>query len=88
MFGIDSGEARLRDHFSSITWHAFANDLLVDDLDAAEAYARSFPPGETASPAEAASLRAALEGRAVDEVLRVRTRAGVFVCRQADLSTG
>ncbi len=88
VFGIDSGEARLRDHFTSITWHAFANDLLVDDLGAAEAYARSFPPAETAAPAEVASLRAALERRTVDGVLRVRTRAGVFVCRHADLSVG
>ena len=32
VFGIETGEARLRNTFgSSIVWHAFDNDLVIDD---------------------------------------------------------
>jgi SAM-dependent methyltransferase len=81
VFGIESGEARLRAQFRTIAWHAFDNDLVVTDLDAALAYCLSYPPGEDATPDEAAQLRDALAQRFVDGVLTVRTRAGVFVCR-------
>jgi SAM-dependent methyltransferase len=81
VFGIDTGEARLREQFRSVTWHAFDNDLMVTDLDAAMAYCLSFPPGERATAEEAEQLRAALQRRFNNGVLRVRTRAGVFVCR-------
>ncbi len=80
VFGINSGEARLRRRFSSITWHAYSNDLLVDDPDAAVAYGLSFPPGDTATEAQAAEFRQAIESRFADGVLRIRTRSGVFIC--------
>lgn len=80
VFGIDSGEARLRERFASLTWHAFDNDLMVTDPAAAVAYGLSFPPGESATEAEAEAFTAAIEGRFVDGRFRIRTRAGVFVC--------
>lgn len=83
VFGIDTGERRLREHFGAISWHAYDNDLLVTDLDAAVAYGLSFPPGETATDDQAAEFRVALERRFENGVMRIRTRAGAFVCRQA-----
>lgn len=79
-FGIDTGEARLRERFASITWHAYDNDLLVDDPAAAIAYGLSFPPGETADDEQAAAFARAIDRRLVDGRLRIRTRAGAFVC--------
>jgi SAM-dependent methyltransferase len=81
VFGIDSGERRLRRHFTSITWHAFDNDLVVDDPEAAIAYGLSYPPGDSATAQQAAALAAALRRRFVDGRLRIRTRAGVFIGR-------
>ena len=81
VFGIESGEARLREHFGSIAWHAFDNDLVVDDPAAVVDYGLSFPPGETATDDERARFAAAVERRFVDGRLRIRTRAGAFVNR-------
>lgn len=81
VFGIDTGERRLRQSFRHITWHAYDNDLLVTDLDAAVAYGLSFPPGDAAGPEEQSQFRAAFERRSINGVLRIRTRTGVFVCR-------
>lgn len=82
VFGIDTGERRLREHFTEISWHAYDNDLFVTDLDAAVAYGLSFPPGEFATAAQARHLRQALEERFDEGMLRIRTRSGAFVCRQ------
>lgn len=82
MFGIDTGEARLRESFGSVTWHAYRNDLIVDDPDAVIAYGLSFPPGEDATGAQAAAFGAAVRRRFVDGQMRIRTRAGVFVARK------
>ena len=81
VFGIDTGEARLRDRFASIVWHAFDNDLVVDDPEAVVAYGLSFPPGEDATETQRVQFDAAVRRRFVDGRLRIRTRAGVFVCR-------
>lgn len=82
VFGIDTGERRLRNHFGEISWHAYDNDLLVTDLDAAVAYGLSFPPGEFATEVQVPAFRDALERRFIDGVLRIRTRTGAFVCRK------
>ncbi|MFM2078508.1 MAG: hypothetical protein RJA49_2398 [Actinomycetota bacterium] len=81
VFGIDTGEARLRARFASVVWHAFDNDLVVDEPAAVLAYALSFPPGETATPEQRTALAAAVDRRFVDGRMRIRTRSGVFVCR-------
>jgi len=81
VFGLESGELRLREHFSSVSWHAYDNDLLVTDIEAAVAYAVSFPPGESATPAQRNALRVALDRNAEAGVFRIRTRTGVFVCQ-------
>jgi SAM-dependent methyltransferase len=81
VFGIDTGEARLREQFGSIVWHAFDNDLLVDDPAAVVAYGLSFPPGESATPEQRLAFEAAVRRRFTNGRLRIRTRAGVFVCR-------
>ena len=80
MFGIDTGEARLRERFASVVWHAFDNDLVVDDPAAVVDHGLSFPPGEQATDAQRAAFTAAVERRFADGRLRIRTRAGVFVC--------
>lgn len=82
VFGIDTGEARLRERFASVVWHAYDNDLLVDDPDVVVAYALSFPPAESANEAQREALRDAIDARFVDGFMRIRTRAGVFVCSQ------
>ena len=80
VFGIDTGESRLREEFGSIVWRAFDNDLLVDDPDAVIAYGLSFPPGESADDAKRQEFGVAVRRRFVDGRLRIRTRSGVFVC--------
>ena len=80
VFGIDTGEARLREQFRSVVWHAFDNDLVVDDPRAVVAYGLSFPPGELATEPQRAAFEAAVASRFADGRLRIRTRAGVFVC--------
>jgi len=81
VFGIDTGEARLRRSFASIAWHAYDNDLIVDDPAMLTAYCLSFPPGEQASATEAALVADAVAARFADGPVRVRTRTGAFVCR-------
>ena len=81
VFGIESGEARLREQFASIVWHAFDNDLVVDDPTAVVEYGLSFPPGEHATEEQRASFVDAVARRFVNGRLRIRTRAGVFVNR-------
>jgi SAM-dependent methyltransferase len=83
VFGLDSGEARLRRHFRSIVWHAFDNDLDVDDPAAVVDYGLSFPPGESATPEQRAELARVVADSFADGRLRIRTRAGVFVCCEA-----
>lgn len=83
VFGIDTGEARLRERFGIITWHAYDNDLVVDDPAAAIAYGLSFPPGEDATDEQAAAFARAIDRRFTDGHWRIRTRAGVFVCTAA-----
>lgn len=80
VFGIDTGEARLREVFASIVWHAFDNDLVVDDPSAVVAYGLSFPPGEFATNAQKEQFAQAVARRFASGPLRIRTRAGVFVC--------
>jgi hypothetical protein len=82
VFGIDSGEARLRRVFGAIVWHAFDNDLVIDDPEAVLAYALSFPPGESATEEQRHPLDAAIRRRFVDGSMRIRTRTGAFVCRR------
>ncbi len=82
VFGMDSGELRLREQFGSIVWHAFVNDLVVDDPQAVTNYGLSFPPGEQADEAGRAAFAAAVARRFLDGTLRIHTRAGVFVCRK------
>jgi len=81
VFGIDTGERRLRERFRSIVWHAFDNDLIVDDPQAVVDYGLSFPPGEWATAAQRVEFESAVRARFVEGRLRIRTRAGVFVCR-------
>lgn len=83
VFGIDTGEARLRERFGSVAWHAFDNDLVVDDPRAVIDYGLSFPPGEFASIEQREAFGRAIRDRFTDGRLRIRTRAGVFVCRHA-----
>lgn len=80
VFGIDTGEARLRERFTSIAWYAYDNDLIVDDPAAAVAYGLSYPPGEAASDADAARFAVAIQSRFTNGRLRIRTRTGAFVC--------
>lgn len=79
VFGIDTGEALLRDVYRNVTWHAYDNELLVTDPAAVVEYLRTFPPGETATPDQVAAMQSLAESLAVDGTVRIRPRAGVFV---------
>lgn len=81
VFGIDTGEQRLREHFAQLTWHAYDNDLVVDDPAAVVAYGLSFPPGSDASGDERARFAAAVHAAFVDGTMRIHTRSGAFVGR-------
>ncbi len=83
VFGIDTGEARLRERFASVVWHAFDNDLVVDEPQAVIDYGLSFPPGEFATDEQRVAFDAAVRARFTGGRLRIRTRAGVFVCTRA-----
>lgn len=80
VFGIESGEARLREQFKTISWHAYDNDLLVDDPEAAIAYGLSYPPGESATDEQADAFADAIRRRFVDGQFRIHVRTGAFVC--------
>lgn len=82
VFGIDSGEARLRKTFQDVSWHAYDNALVVRDLEAAVAYGLSFPPGDAATPEQRVALRDALRRRSQGDTLTIHTRGGSFVCRR------
>ena len=79
VFGIDTGEALLREVFRGLVWHAYDNELHVTDPAAVVDYLRSFPPGETATVTQAAELTRLTSDLMTDGVLRIRPRAGVFV---------
>ena len=83
VFGIDSGESRLRESFGSVVWHAFDNDLVVDDPGPLVEYGLSFPPGESATTTQQAEFTAAVQRRFVNGRVRIRTRTGVFISRAA-----
>ena len=81
VFGMDSGELRLRERFDSIVWHAYLDDLIVGSPQAVTDDGLSFPPGEHADEAGRGAFASAVSRRFVDHTLRIRTLAGVFVCR-------
>lgn len=81
-FGIVTGRTLLEARFASVTWASYDNELVVDDLDAAVAYATSFPPGDTATAAQLAALRDEFTDRSIDGVLRIVPVTGAFVARQ------
>ena len=69
VFGIESGEARLRELVRlSIVWHAFDNDLVVDDPAPVVDYGLSFPPGETATADSTIRVRRRPSGSASSTV--------------------
>ncbi len=75
---VAEGVARAHEHgFTDAT-----GDLLVTDPADAVAYGLSFPPGEHADDAQRAAFAATVDRRYTDGIMRIRTRAGVFVCRQ------
>ncbi len=82
VFGIDSGERKLRMHFAHIVWHVSDNDLVVTDPDAVIAYGMSYPPGSEGTEAQrerfADAVRVAFAGCS----LRIHNRSGAFVCRE------
>ncbi|MEM7286099.1 MAG: class I SAM-dependent methyltransferase [Actinomycetota bacterium] len=81
-FGIDTGRPLLERRFGSVTWHDYENELVVDDLDAALAYATSFPPGDAATADQLAGLRSELDRRSREGILRITPVTGAFVARQ------
>lgn len=81
-FGIVTGRGLLEDRFGSVTWTAYDNELVVDDLDAAVAYATSFPPGDGATDGQRAALREEFEDRSINGVFRIVPVTGAFVARQ------
>ena len=56
---------------------------MVDEPQAVIDYGLSFPPGEFATDEQRVAFDAAVRARFTDGRLRIRTRAGVFVCTRA-----
>ena len=82
-FGRESGDELLGASFAAVEWIGFSDDLVCADPDDVVAYATSFPPGEHATPAELASLRAAVDAAfaAGGGTLRITKDGGAFVAR-------
>jgi hypothetical protein len=82
-FGRENGAAILGARFSSVEWQPFHDALDCTDGAAVLAYACSHPPGESATPAERASLAAVIDAAlaAGDGHLRIDKDGGVFLAR-------
>jgi len=81
-FGIDTAFPVLRQHFGSVGWHAFDDQLRCTDPADVVDYICSIPPAETATPDEHSAIEAAV-ARAFadgDGTMTISKDTGCFVC--------
>jgi SAM-dependent methyltransferase len=85
IFGSVSGQKYLEQHFGSVQWRDFEDELHCRDAEDVVAYIRSVPPGDRATPEQQLALR-----REIDErmrlghgVLRVTKETGAFFARSS-----
>ena len=81
IFGPDNGLAMLRDHFSSVVWVPYPDELACTNPADVLGYLTSFPPAEGAGPDERRQLEDAIDAAfdAGDGVFRVTKESGAFV---------
>jgi SAM-dependent methyltransferase len=81
IFGPANGLAMLRDHFSSVAWVPYRDELACTSPADVLAYLTSFPPAQGASADERRQLEDAIEAEFVagDGVFRVTKESGAFV---------
>ena len=82
-FGAVSGATILGQSFGAVTWRDYEDELHCTDPDDVVAFITSTPPGESATPAQRAALRHAVDVRmeAGDGVLVVSKQTGLFLAR-------
>ncbi len=81
IFGPDNGLAILREHFSSVVWVPYPDELACTNPADVLGYLASFPPAQGASDQERRQLEEAIDAafEASNGVLRVTKDAGAFV---------
>ena len=81
-FGIETGDALLRECFGAVEWRAYRDELVCTDPSDVLAFICSTPPAEDATEAERRELEAAVAERfdAGGGVLRITKESGAFVC--------
>ena len=77
---LDDGESLLASEFSSVTRHDFIGELLIQDPQPIEDYARSMIIADDPPDAEAFAAAVARLARTDQEAFRIRTHAGCLVC--------
>ncbi|MBT9473631.1 MAG: methyltransferase domain-containing protein [Pseudomonadota bacterium] len=84
-FSLESAEPILRERFAQVELRAYPDTLRITDPADVYGYHASSPPGDAATPDQAAALR-----RVIDEAfargggtLTVTKSVGVFLCRKA-----
>jgi SAM-dependent methyltransferase len=84
VFGAQSGEPFLADHFEYVAWHPYDDRLRCTDVDDVIDYICSTPPGEDATPDEVARLRRITEVHMAehDGVLVVSKDVGAFIAHR------
>jgi len=82
VFGIETGEPMLREHFRSVSLHRYDDHLRCTDPADVVAFLCSTPPAEGAGPEVLARLEAAVAARfeAGGGVLEVTKDGGLFLC--------
>lgn len=82
-FGLENGEAMLREVFEEVGLERYADRLVVTDRDAVLAYLCSMPPGEDADPDQLEHLAAVIDAAFVagSGALHIDKEVGLFVCR-------
>lgn len=83
-FGLETGEPILREAFAQVELRLYPDPLKVTDPADVHAYLTSSPPGQTATVAQDAALRAAITAAFAAEggTLTLEKRVGVFLCRR------
>ncbi|MCU1396123.1 MAG: putative methyltransferase [Ilumatobacteraceae bacterium] len=82
VFSAEAGFPYLRDRFDVVTWHRHTDELRCTDPAAVLAFICSTPPGEDASPDEAAELSRLIDACFAegDGVMMITKDSGCFVC--------
>lgn len=84
-FSLEKAEPMLRDRFGAVELRVYPDTLRITDPADVYAYHTSSPPGDGATPGQAAALRQVIEDAFAKGggTLTVTKSVGVFLCRKA-----